>query len=114
MEKFKNNKMKKLAFTCIALVTSFLFTSAFAQVEKPKQLVETPANDSVKLKQGTVVPANQTYNVYDENGILLGTYAGGKIVTLPESKGKAKKKLDCVEISCPKTFRKGTTCWRCK
>jgi hypothetical protein len=106
--------MKKLATTCIVLIAGFLFTNAFAQVEKPKQLVEAPSNDSVKLKHGTVVPANQTYNVYDENGVLLGTYSGGKTVTVPESKGKAKKKLDCVEISCPKTFRKGTVCWRCK
>ena len=107
--------MKKLASICIVLVAGFLFTNAYAQVEKPKQLVETPANDSIgKLRQGTVVPANETYNVYDESGKLLGTYAGGKTVAIPESKGRAKKKLDCVQISCPKTFRKGTTCWKCK
>lgn len=107
--------MKKLALTCISLVVSFLFTNTFAQVERPKQLVEATTVDStVKLTQGTIVPANQTYNVYDENGILLGTYSGGKTVTMPQSNAKAKKKLDCVEISCPKAFRKGTVCWRCK
>ena len=104
--------MKKLAFTCIALVASFLFTNAFAQVETPKQLVLAPTNDStVKLTPGTVVPANQTYNVYDENGKLLGTYTEGKTVIVPASKGK--KKINCAEVPCPKTFRKGTTCWKC-
>ena len=108
--------MKKLVTTCIILIAGFLFTNAYAQIEKPKQLVETPSKDTARkqLTQGTVVPANQTYNVYDDSGNLLGTYTGGKTVTVPESKARAKKKLDCVEISCPKTFRKGTVCWRCK
>ena len=105
--------MKKLAFTCIALVASFLFTNAFAQVDKPKQLVEAPTNDStVKLKQGTVVPANQTYNVYDEYGTLLGTYTAGKAVSVPTS--KSRKPKNCAIIPCPKTFKKGITCWQCK
>ena len=111
--------MKKLACTCILVIAGFLFTNAYAQpakpapVEKPKQLVEVPDSVSnAKLTHGTVVPSNQTYNVYDENGNLLGTYTEGKTVIVPATKGK--KKMDCAIIPCPKTFKKGTTCWKCK
>ena len=104
--------MKKLVFTCIALLAGFLFTNAFAQVERPKELVL--ANDStMKLTSNIVVPANQTFSVYDANGKLIGTYTEGSTVIVPASKGKKKKQLDCAKVPCPKSFRKGTTCWEC-
>lgn len=104
--------MKRLITTCIA-IAGFLFTTAFAQVEKPKQEIELTAEEStVKLKQGTVVPANETYDVYDESGNLLGRYTAGKVAKVPVS--KSRKPMNCVQIGCPKTFKKGTICWKCR
>ena len=103
--------MKKLASTIVVLITGFLYTNAFGQVQTPKELV-LAKDSTVKLTQGTVVPASQTYNVYDENGKLLGTYTEGTSVIVPASKGK--KKMDCAIIRCPKSFKKGVTCWQCK
>ena len=106
--------MKKLAFTCIALLAGFLFTNAFAQVETPKQLVLASTNDStMKITHDIVVPAHQTFYVYDASGKLIGTYTEGSTVVVPASKGKKKKQLDCAKVPCPKSFRKGTTCWEC-
>lgn len=107
--------MKKLATTCIAMAIGFLFTNAFAQIETPKQLVLAPLNDStMKITGNMVVPSNQAFSVYDANGKLIGTYTEGSTVIVPASKGRKKKQLDCAKVPCPKTFRKGTTCWECR
>ena len=106
--------MKKLVSISIALIAGFLFTNAFAQVETPKQLVLASTNDStMKITQNMVVPANQTIYVYDANGKLIGSYTEGNTVIVPASKGKKKKELNCAKVPCPKSFRKGTTCWEC-
>ena len=123
----------KFVSTFIALAIGFLFTDAFAQtatiktpapattVKEPtpvttiKDRVSTRLNDStIKISGNMVVPANQTFYVYDENKQLIGAYAEGNTLIIPPSKTRAAKALNCVEISCPKTFKKGTVCWRCR
>ena len=106
---------KKLVSTCLAMAIGFLFTDVFAQKESTGDVIKThPADSTLKISGNMVVPANQTFYVYDENRKLIGTYTGGNTVIVPLSKGKKKKQLNCAKIPCPKTFRPGTTCWECR
>lgn len=115
---------KKFVSTFIALAIGFLFMNAFAQTETIKDpaqatTVKTAAstriNDStITVSKNMVVPANQTFYVYDENRQLIGTYTEGNTLIVPVSNTRKAKTLNCVEISCPKTFKKGTVCWRCR
>ena len=106
---------KKLVSTFIALVIGFLFTDVFAQKEITGGAIKTlPADSTMKISGNMVVPANQTFYVYDEYKKLIGTYTDGNTVIVPPSKGKKKKQLNCAKIPCPKTFRRGTTCWECR
>ena len=106
---------KKLVSTFIALAIGFLFTDVSAQKEVAVNATKiNPADSTLKISGNMVVPANQTFYVYDENRQLIGTYTGGNTVIVPASKSRKKKELACAKIPCPKSFRKGTTCWECR
>jgi hypothetical protein len=77
---------KKLVTTFITLAIGFLFTDVFAQKV-------IPADSTLKISGNMVVPADQTFYVYDENRKLIGTYTGGNTVIVPVSKSKKKKAL---------------------
>ncbi|MEQ1796726.1 MAG: hypothetical protein ABL872_02170 [Lacibacter sp.] len=105
---------KRVASAVIAMVIGFLFTSLSAQTVRKEKLLVPAKESTVNISANMVVPAGETYFVYNAAGVLTATYNGGSTLIVPLTNAKKKKALNCVEISCPKSFRKGTVCWRCR
>ena len=56
-----------------------------------------------------VVPPGESYVLFDAKGAKLAEYGPGQTPVLQNASGQ----LNCVMIKCPKSFKKGTRCWRC-
>jgi hypothetical protein len=86
----------------------------------PKNPRAEQARPTITVTEGSVVPAQTTYFVYDETGTkLLKTFTHGQRVIL-HAKKLAKKEapkppeLNCVQVNCPASFGANVTCWKCK
>ena len=105
---------KRLASVAVALVIGFVCTSVSAQTVSKESALVHARDSTVKISGNMVVPAGETYFVYNAAGVLTATYNGGSTLILPQTNAKQKKGLNCAMIPCPKGFRKGTVCWHCR
>jgi len=114
-----NMKKLKIVFVGVLLVLGcYAISAALGQSARAR----TPIAERrvITVGDGSVVPAQTTYFVYDETGTkLLKTFSHGQRVVL-QAKKKAKKEapkpppINCVQINCPESFGANATCWKCK
>lgn len=109
--------MKKLFYA--AVLTAFLFLNLNVKAQTTVSNAKTEyariemLNDStIRIPLHAKVPAGEVYNIFDNAGKFIATYTSDRVIT------HIKKATDCVQIKCPKSFKKvpgggGIRCWRC-
>ena len=107
---------KKILTLAIALL---LMLPGFKLVAQTNLGAKADATNTIMVKQGAVVPKNQTYYLYDEAGTkLLATFSAGQSVNILQYR-KAKvatkdaPKINCAQVNCPPSFGSNVICWKC-
>jgi hypothetical protein len=112
--------MKKLKVVSVAVLVAagcYVMSVAFGQTARER--ASMMQQRAITVEDGSVVPAQTTYFLYDETGTkLLRTFSHGQRVVLHAKKAKKEAPnppaINCAQITCPGSFAKNVTCWKCQ
>jgi hypothetical protein len=111
-------KKQNIIFGSVLVVLGGYFLSAaLGQTARERASMARPR--TITVADGSVVPANTTYFLYDQTGTrLMRTFTHGQRVDFHGKKAKKEAPkpppINCVQINCPQSFGANVTCWKCK